>query len=66
MWKLINLGSISYSKINTEEGIKNGGRGRESEILSSMTPETSLRCWRYTWVILIVCSQNTSHHHIRY
>jgi hypothetical protein len=31
----------------------------------SMSPETSLRCQSYTWVILIAPSQNNNNHHIR-
>jgi hypothetical protein len=45
--------------------IQDGGKGTEAENLSSMTPETSLRYWSYTWVILIASSENNNHHHIR-
>jgi hypothetical protein len=34
--------------------------GMESEILSFVTPETTLRCWSYPWVILIASSQNNN------
>jgi hypothetical protein len=33
-------------------------RGRESEILNSVTPENTLRHQSYPWVILIASSQN--------
>jgi hypothetical protein len=42
--------------------IQNGGKDRKSDLLSSVTPETSLRCWSHTWVILIAPRQNNNHH----
>jgi hypothetical protein len=45
--------------------IQDVGQGRESEILSSMIPKTTLRRLRYTWVILIASSQNNNRCHIR-
>jgi uncharacterized SAM-dependent methyltransferase len=49
---------VNLFKKVKETGVQDGGSGRESEILSSMIPETSLRCRSYTWVILTASNQN--------
>jgi hypothetical protein len=38
--------------------------GYGSRKLSSVVPETSLRCQSYTWVILISFNQNNNHHYL--
>jgi hypothetical protein len=37
-----------FSCIKKNKEIQDGGQGRESEILSSVIPETTLRHWSYT------------------
>jgi hypothetical protein len=40
-------------------------KGRESDLLSSVTPETFLGSKSHTWVILIAPGKSNNHHHIR-
>jgi hypothetical protein len=67
IWKTANMKiECRFCNRNRNENMgENGSQGGESDLLSSVVSETSMRHWGHTWVILIVPSQNNNHHHTR-
>jgi hypothetical protein len=62
---ILNVNGFNSKSKDRELGEKKVAKVGNSDLLSSVTSETSLRCWSHTWVILIAPSQKNNHHHIR-